>query len=102
MFKHYEETLNGKIQDIGKTIYQSVHDPSGIALDSLPDEFGINCTEKNLKLLMRNLAYAWSIFHGQTFSFTSVLNNVYMVPSLVRKPLKSLEKSIPKTMEEKR
>ena len=39
---------------------------------------------------MTNLAYIWVVHHGETFSFTSVSNNFYQIPSAVRKPLSEL------------
>ena len=42
---------------------------------------------------MTNLAYLWVVHHGETFSFSSVSNNFYFVPSTMRKPLSELPPS---------
>ena len=39
---------------------------------------------------MTNLAYLWCVHHGQTFSNVSVLNNFYIAPTTMRKPLSAL------------
>ena len=39
---------------------------------------------------MTNLAYLWVVHHGETFSFTSIACNFYLVPSSMRKPLSDL------------
>ena len=61
--------------------------------DSLPDAIAEDETSDSLKKIMTNLAYLWIVHHGETFSFTSVTNNFYFVPSTMRKPLSELPPS---------
>ena len=58
--------------------------------DGLPDSIAEDESPDSLKKIMTNLAYLWVVHHGETFSFSSVSNNFYFVPSAMRKPLSDL------------
>ncbi len=61
-----------------------------LKLDSLPEQIKGSDRFENLKKLMTNLAYVWTVIHAETFSIVSVACTFYTAPPLVSKPLASL------------
>ena len=74
------------MKEWGQFIYEQVG-----AYGVLPEHIKTDCTLEDVKKIVCNLIYLWVVHHGQTFSNTSVLNNWYVAPSVVRKPLSWLE-----------
>ena len=77
---------------MGEFLLSQMIDEKG-KFDGLPDSIIADETPESLKKIMKNLAYLWVVHHGETFSFTSVANNFYLVPCSVRKPLSELPSS---------
>lgn len=62
-----------------------------LKLDSLPENIKGSDNFENLKRLMTNLAYVWTVIHAETFSMISVSCTFYTAPPLVPKPLSTLK-----------